>query len=510
MEKLGKHMEWLQAFCTTLVEKSLLRRNEPKPAKEDGPKRRRRSSAAVAAEKGEKKPAKGPGSRGGKTKRAKKSKVVEEEPDEDFGEEDDEYESYENGDWVLGPLGVNGREPEGDYATSLSVGELLGLVGASRGLHGLASASGAGPSGHAPPHEPILTLPAHLASHLASPLAIYDTDFDKHSGCLSSPHHFLSPRTVEQLNAEGGLSSAELRAVFVREEGEEAAAACLSGRMQLPSHTSHTRSQPNLHAPTRSGIPNLGAASRLPGPLSAPPRIHCAAPPGSAAVPPPPAPSAASSGSSGTRSAVDMAESVYEAIGGLATLAAAAPAPRPGKRARLDPYRATASGEVDPGFAGAGVSERRKPAGLCNLQLPSANSSAPAVSSSLRPMPFSAGSAGSSSHSSSSAGVVAFAAVVDPFPTAMPFAGPPASARTVAEIASLVSPAFGTLGVSNAFSLNSAHSARLQRSASRCGEGGMMSGLGGGVPSPKRTAASTVASPCGEAPPPSVVDLVAC
>ena len=37
MEKLHAHLAWLQSFCTKLVEKSLLKRNEPKPERSQAP-----------------------------------------------------------------------------------------------------------------------------------------------------------------------------------------------------------------------------------------------------------------------------------------------------------------------------------------------------------------------------------------------------------------------------------------------------------------------------------------
>ena len=651
MEKLHAHLAWLQSFCTKLVEKSLLKRNEPKPERE--PKRRRRAPKkekppkeedaedAAAAEGGEDgeatkekrkrrrkpkagedegqeggkpaRPAKGPGSRGGTGRRSKRAKKEAEEEQQQADREDEEdegeeyyYERYEGG-WSLQGgveddeeveeveedgedvdgdeggdgeenavvVGVRRRRQRGplragrptsssggenvELANSLSVAELLGLVGASRGLHGMSSGAGPSPRGT---HDPLAELPAHLASHLASPLAIYDSDFAPHSGCLSSPHHFLSPRTVEQLNAEGGLTSAELQ---VAESGEEAAAACLSGRLALGGgNGTHTRSLPNLHGPS---LLSAGSRRKLP-PVSAPPSyrqgghpvfkgaaaaaaaVAAAAAAASAAASPRPSSasskgegkllppgvaSASSSLSSGARSAADLAASVYEAIGGLATLAAAAPpaaqSRRGEKRARLDPYRATSTGEVDEGYEGAGISERRKPAGLGNLRLPTTNSCAPPAGTvTVRPLPHSAGAQPSSSSSDHSSGQHSHLSLASSSALGTSADPTPASARSVTDIAALVSPAIAGLGGYSALGLQSGlHSGRLHAQPGAGGGGG--GGSSSLAPSPGKIAAmspkgfgasavspgkqqhigsgGTVSSPNTGAPP-RIVDLVAC
>ena len=497
MVKLHAHMDWLQSFCTTLVEKSLLQRNEPKPeGKGRRPQGKRKTKEEREAEKEEKAQAAKKG--GGRGKDAKKesgagskrtrggsrgaapppkrtssgrtSKRVRRhaEPDSEYEEEDDEEEydrwgeeaDEEDEDEEEEDGGVPVPEPE------LSVADLLELAGASRGLTGLSNAAtprdgpngnnsnggAAGSSSHTT--QPLLTLPPHLtsqpASALASPLAIYESDFAPSSGCLSSPHHFLSPRTVEQLHSEGGLSSGELRLSShssrkgsakgsakagvaggsdpssAREEGEEAAAACLSARMS-----------------TTTTAGGAAAASSSTG--------------------------AAQQPRSARTATAALAESVYDAIGGLATLAAAAP-PAASRSDGLTAKRTRMATELEPGYEGAGVSERRKPAGLGNLALPSAcaGNEASVAGPSPRVMPVgSAGSSGNASSTSGSDGVLSSLAKGVSTSNAttssngstscgahtatsvfdqMSQSAPPYSARTV-ELAALVSPALGALGI---------------------------------------------------------------
>ena len=402
------------------------------------------------------------------------------------------------------------------------------------------------------PHTSPRTWPRHSQS---------TTRTSPPTGCLSSPHHFLSPRTVEQLNAEGGLTSAELQ---VAESGEEAAAAAsrAASRSGVATGT-HTRSLPNLHGPS---LLSAGSRRKLP-PVSAPPsyrqgghpvfkgaaaaaaaaaavaaasaaaspRPSSASSKGEGKLLPPGVASASSSLSSGARSAADLAASVYEAIGGLATLAAAAPpaaqSRRGEKRARLDPYRATSTGEVDEGYEGAGISERRKPAGLGNLRLPTTNSCAPPAGTvTVRPLPHSAGAQPSSSSSDHSSGQHSHLSLASSSALGTSADPTPASARSVTDIAALVSPAIAGLGGYSALGLQSGlHSGRLHAQPGAGGGGG--GGSSSLAPSPGKIAAMSpkgfgasavspgkqqhigsggiVSSPNTGAPP-RIVDLVAC
>lgn len=422
MSKLHEHMDWLQSFCTTLVEKSLMCRNEPK-AKDEPKKRRRKSTASSSkadaedddAETHETKRTRRRG--GGGKKRGKKTVAGEEE------EEEEQAAATTTGD--------------------MTVADLLEMAGASRGLHGLAAGASTGTS---PKQQPLLTLPPHLASQLASPLAIYDSDFAPGSGCLSSPRHFLSPRTVEQLHSEGGLSSGDLRlsshshgshpSARARDEGEEAAAACLSARMD------------------HSALPSATAAGESSSSSSAVPKPLASTVSGAA----PPAATTTLNSGSGPRSAADVAVAVYEALGGLATLAAAAPRRAAGKRSRDNTCEpgsvADDEAEMEPGYEGAGVSERRKPAGLGNLFLPNANGASAIAGPrpSPRALPVSAGSsaAGSVSHSSVDESVVFSSSTAGENGGCTSAVGTgcmsmPGTARSI-ELAALVSPALGALG----------------------------------------------------------------
>jgi hypothetical protein len=282
-----------------------------------------------------------------------------------------------------------------------------------------------------PPHS----AHSHLASHLASPLAIYDTDFAPNVGCLASPHHFLSPRTVEQLGEQlTGLDSATLRVSMPstrhtpREDGEEAAAACLSARMQ------HAHTDPGSRLSARSG----GSARSAAGSCSVADRL-----------------SGRSSSSALSGGSESVARAVYEAIGGLATLAAAAP-PGRGKRSRGE--QSGGDEIAEEGYEGAGVAERRKPIGMANLHVPNSNNSAdppsaagsasagrPSFSGHPSPrscvIPVSGGSSGSGgSYGSWGSAVFSSSGIGSGGRSSQP-----TSARSV-ELAALVSPALGVLG----------------------------------------------------------------
>jgi len=281
LQKLTWHMDWLQTFCTTLVEKSLLRRNEKPPEEEQQPRKRRRSSAAS---KGNTAPRKRKGSKrnGG----------------EGEGEEDERGES-------AAALAHDNTEGE-DGTCAFTADELRGLLGSARSANGIS------------PH---------------APLAIYESDFSS-GGCLASPHHFLSPRSVEQLISVDNLPLSAL----------------------LGSHTALPT--PRDEADGVAALLECSEVGRVSAPVSA--RSELAA------------------GGLGIDSGA-VAAAVYEALGASAcggpSLAAAAPPAAhdascvTGKRPRIMQIGSGTDIAQEEGFAGAGVAERRKPTGLGNLMI---------------------------------------------------------------------------------------------------------------------------------------------
>jgi len=463
-KKLAWHMDWLQCFCTTLVEKSLLRRNEKKDDDEEGGgKKRRRSAGAAGGAKKPKEPkepkqprkpkepkaAKGAGK--GRKRKAK---------DEEDAEDDDEEEPWGPGVGTGGASGDGGSEGEPEEGVGFNVDELLGLVSTTRTLQNLMGDPTAS-------EKPLLTLSQH-ASHLASPLAIYNSDFEQ-SGCLSSPHHFLSPRTFEQLQADGaGLPSAAL----------------LSGLLPSAGHVlpGISATQPSAHSSRGSKPPTPrdeadGAAALLGMSTSQPSSAKSSGLGSAGSHLSQPNCGSVVFGADGKANAADVAAMVYDALGGAGgarlqepALAAAAPAVSSAKRqrsaARASPLVPGAALETEQGYEGAGMAERRKPSGLGNLMI-GAPASSLSGSSPLVPLTPAGSDSNSvvqilgSSHSSREGPSSATAAPADAAADAsasdaadltgitalvgMPqLASQPASARSV-DLAALASPALHSL-----------------------------------------------------------------
>ena len=216
VEQLSEQVDWLQCFCQRLVEKSLLRR-QAEGGDEQRPKKRRKSAAAKGAGGGKE----GGGKEGGGAGLDGSSIPLAYV----HGEEEEGF------DWGLGPLkptsgsgsSSDSDQPSGGDAGALvdptmsaaaasaneppmmlpiddpafNVDELLQLVsnatttnlkGAVRSLLRLS-----------PRGLPLVTLSPRTHDAVPSPLAIFESDFNG-CGALSSPHHFLSPRDLEQLH----------------------------------------------------------------------------------------------------------------------------------------------------------------------------------------------------------------------------------------------------------------------------------------------------------------------
>ena len=204
LEQLSEQVDWLQCFCQRLVEKSLLRRQAEGGADNERPKKRRKSAAA------------GKDGGGGKDGGAIPLAYVHGEEEEGF-------------DWGLGPLKpTSGTSSDSEPPSSgggdagglvdptmraaaasdndpammmpiddpaFNVDELLQLVSNSTSTKGaVKSLLKLSPRG-----LPLVTLSPRTHDAVPSPLAIFESDFNG-SGALSSPHHFLSPRDLEQLH----------------------------------------------------------------------------------------------------------------------------------------------------------------------------------------------------------------------------------------------------------------------------------------------------------------------
>jgi hypothetical protein len=245
-----------------------------------------------------------------------------------------------------------------------------------------------------PAEKPLLTLSPNHQSHVASPLAIYDSDFQQ-AGCLSSPHHFLSPRTFEQLQADGAAlpSAALLSAALGLSSGvlpsagqlaaQLAAQQPLSARSSL-GHSSYSSSLHSLKPPTprdeADGVAALlGMSTSQPSSAKSHSSGHGSA--GSNGI----YPNAGSFVLEG--SAAKVAAMVYDALGAASGAnaprlpAAAPPASAASKRQRLVSSPLVPSTEepettLDQWYEGAGVSARRKPSGLGNLLIAAPASSA--------------------------------------------------------------------------------------------------------------------------------------
>lgn len=291
--QMAEHVDWLQSFCTSLVEKSLAQRQQQLAEPEQPRKRRRRSKAAVQAAA----PASPP-----------------------VGDDDG---------WALGPLapevGVSGRSRLGGCeGGALSVHELLQLVSAKRGG--------------------LLPTPLPHAQHLASPVAISESDFAT-KGALSSPHHFLSPRDLPNMPAVSALQTGRSTARHFLSPR--------SGPQELHSSASQPGTQPR---------PELSPAARRP-PVSAPAALwgHFggANAGGSTQLALRPAAPPAGAGS-------DLATRVASEVG---TPTEAGPAAAASLCEGSDTTASIACGEIAADECGAGFGARRRPHGLADLQI---------------------------------------------------------------------------------------------------------------------------------------------
>ncbi|KAL1503688.1 hypothetical protein AB1Y20_012161 [Prymnesium parvum] len=211
MERIQRHMDWLQGFCTTLVEKSLTSRQVPCEA---APRKRRRRS-----------------------KKAKKEVAEEVDQDEDELGKLGPLHSIHTFDGFDRPQSSNDSDDADEAA--FSVNELLNLVGSKEGLRGMLIS---------PRGMPLLKISPRVTD-MNSPLEIRESDFFGLHCPLSSPHHFLSPRDLPNMDV-GTPTLAALAA------------------MQSSLSASSARQPQSQHKPNTASTPSLGdGAARRAAPL---------------------------------------------------------------------------------------------------------------------------------------------------------------------------------------------------------------------------------------------------